>query len=355
MDILIIGAGPTGLTAACELYRRGFTPRIIDKKDGPSPLSRAVGVNARSLELLEASGITEKLLQRGNKTTQLRIHEGAKTIGTIYVDRLPHRYNFLLALPQNKTEELMIETLESYGGAVEFENKMTALSYDAAQNKAHVTINDTEEHTYDLVIAADGVRSPVREALNIPFEGHDYEQHWSIADFESKNWSSDADLFLLPDGGVRFLIKIGAHRYRLVANQPEALPNMPIDLGVEEIHHTGDFKISVRQAKTYQSDCIYLAGDAAHAHSPAGGRGMNLGIDDACDLAARIAEGNLEGYTTARHPVGKATLEMSENMVKAATASSPIIKIVRRVLLATISTFPFLQVSFLRGVSGLKG
>ncbi len=353
MNILIAGAGPTGLTAAIELTRRGHSPRIIDRKDAPSPLSRAVGINARSLELLEPSGVSEALIARGIKVQRPQIYEGDSIIGTIHMDRLPHRYNFLLALPQNETEEIMRDALHALGGNVEYGHALTGLRIE--NGKAHVTINEEKRAQYDLVIGADGARSFVREAMGIAFEGHDYGAHWSIADFESKDWQGDANLFIIPGGHVRFVIRIGERRYRAVADQPEALPGIPVDFTLDKLHRADDFLISVRQAVTYQKECVYLAGDAAHVHSPAGGRGMNLGIDDACDLARRIAESDLAGYTAARHPVGESVLKMSEAMVRMATTRKPLVKVARRVMLAIISTFPFLQIPFLKSVSGLKG
>lgn len=356
MKILIVGAGPTGLTAAIELYRRGFTPRLVDRKEAPSPLSRAVGINAHSLDLLEASGATQALLERGHKIRQVRIHEGGNVIGTIRLDILPHRFNFLLALPQNETESVMNDVLAGYGGAVEYGHKLTAATFENGRVQAR--INDGAPEEYNLIIAADGVHSHLRETAGIAFEGYDYPTRWSIADFESHDWQSknklgDAEAFILPDGHVRFVVRIGPHRYRAVADQPEALPGIPVDFTLDELHRKDDFVISIRQAATYQKPPLYLAGDAAHAHSPAGARGMNMGIADACDLARRIAENDLAGYTAARRPAGTAWIKTSERLIRAMTTRNRAAKKLRRAVLWILSTFPVLQKPQLKTITGI--
>ncbi len=352
MNILIVGAGPTGLTAATELFRHGFKPRIIDKKDAPSPLSRAVGINARSLELLEASGAAQALLARGFKLGQADFHNGAKKIGSMYFSQIRHRYNFLLALPQNETEEVLRTTLEGMGGAVEYGCKLTSLTID--NGKASVSINDGAVEPYDLVIAADGVHSAVREAAQIPFEGYDYTERWSIADFESHDWPAAASAYFLPGGHVRFVIKIGEHRYRAVADEPEALKDIPIPFTLDKLNRSDDFIISARQAHTYQKPPVFLAGDAAHVHSPFGGRGMNLGIEDACILANCIATGTLDGYTALRHPVAKRWIALSERFVHTIVSANPVNQFMRRVVMGTFSAFPALQRPLLERASGLK-
>ncbi len=350
--ILIVGAGPTGLTTAIELYRRGYSPRIIDRKAAPSPLSRAVGINARSLDLLEPSGITNDLLAEGYKLKKVKLHNGKKTIGKIRLHKLPHRFNFLLALPQNETEEIMRKKLEELGGTVEYGHALTQLVIK--DGKAMAGINEDRAKKYDLLIGADGAHSMVRQSMNIPFIGYDYPQRWSIADFESRNWPGDADLFFTHGGHVRFVVRIGENRYRAVADQPDALAGIPLYFNLDKLHRKDDFVISIRQAETYQKPPVYLAGDAAHVHSPAGGRGMNLGIEDGWDLARRIAEDDLEGYTAARHPVGAHWISLSERIVRGATANSFRGRLLRNLMISIVSIFSFLQVPLLKRVAGLQ-
>lgn len=352
LKILIVGAGPTGLTAAVELRRRGFSPRIIDRKDGPSPLSRAIGISAHSLDLLEPAGITPMLVERGYPMHEIVVHENGHVIGRMQMKNIPHRFNFLLSLPQNETEEAMREALERFGGRVDYGHALTSLSIEG--DKARVQINDRLAENFDIVIGADGIRSAVRNAAGISFDGYDYPTRWSIADFVSRTWPGTSDVYMLPGGNIRFVVQIGAHRFRIVSNEPESIPGVPGLTQIDETLFADDFIISVRQAGTYQKGPIFLAGDAAHCHSPAGGRGMNLGIEDACDLVERIENGTTDGYTAARHPIGKRWIALSERMRKGFTARTKMGQAVRRMALKTMTAFPALQQPFLRRVAGIK-
>ena len=358
MKILIVGAGPTGLTAAVELHRRGIPVRIIDRKREPSPLSRAVGINAHSLDLLEPCGATNALIERGIKVRDLHMHDAHGEIAHINFQRLPHRFNFLLALPQDQTEHVLIERLESYGGRVEFGTSLKFLTQD--QGRAHVTLESAGRdsvESFDLIIAADGAHSKIRTALEIPFPGFDFKERWSIADFDCADWpsaSGHVDAFILPGGHFRFVLRIGHNRFRSVADQPDALSNIPAKFTIDKVHHADNFLISVRQAKTYQKGCVYLAGDAAHVHSPIGGRGMNLGIDDACDLARRIAQNDLAGYTQSRIPVGHATIALSERLRRGVMIRNPALKALRKGAMAVITRVPLLQKPLLKSVAGIS-
>lgn len=352
MDILIVGAGPTGLTAAIELYRHGFKPRIIDRKEAPSPLSRAVGINARSLELLEASGATRRLLEHGIHVKDAAFYDGAQKLGSIHFSLLPHRYNFLLALPQNETEAILGETLAQMGGCVEYSSPLTQLRFEG--ESALAAIGDQPEQPFDLVIGADGIHSRVREAAGIPFEGYEYDDTWSIADFECPDWPEETSAFFLPGGHFRIVIKIGKKRYRAVADEPDALKDIPIPFTVTKLNRADTFVISVRQAQTYQKPPVYLAGDAAHVHSPFGGRGMNLGIEDACVLAKRIKEGSQDGYTAARHPVAKEWIAFSERGVHMVITKSKLKQWLRRAFFDVLSMVPALQKAMLLRTMGLR-
>lgn len=328
MRILIVGAGPTGLTAAVELARRGLPARVVDCNEGPTALSKAVGINAETLTLLEPSGVTERLIAAGIKVREADLWADGRKLATLRVDRLENRFNFLLALPQSDTERILVERLEALGGRVERRTALIALDRSASPVVARLERDSlVEEATFDIVLGADGVHSTVRKAVGLPFEGYDHQRIWGVADVEIESWPyarDAANLFMHRGGDVGFIVPIGPGRFRAVSNTEDALGHIPGPYRVVRVLRTDSFHIPIRQAPSYRKDAVFLAGDAAHAHSPAGGRGMNVGMADACAFARRLAEDVLDGYSAERHPAGRASIRMSEALVRMAQLRNPL-------------------------------
>lgn len=346
--ILIAGAGPTGLTAAVELARRGIVPRIVDRKTDPLLLSRAVGINAHSLMLLEDSGVSERLLAEGIRVRRARMHHGARLLAEIRLDRLDHKYNFMLCLPQDRTEAILLDRLRELGGDAEFGVGLEHLELrdgGALATLRHAEDGRAEEASYGMLLGADGVRSTVREAAGIAYDGFDLDGAWGIADVASAAWAHNDEFcgFILPAGGVVVVLPIGTRRYRIVSNRENALEQVPGGMPVDTIRREGKFDIAIRQAPSYRQDCVFLAGDAAHCHSPVGGRGMNLGIADAVGFARRVSEGDLEGYSAERHAHGQATIRTSESGRRAVMAKNPFLRPIVRTVLRLAGRMPFLQ------------
>lgn len=193
-------------------------------------------------------------------------------------------------------------------------------SLEATSSQVRVTIGE-ESSTYDYVVGCDGINSKVRQSQNINYVGIDLEESWSIADCEIVNWPgmSEMRLFTTSSTDVVVVLPIAKGRVRLVSNSARAIQALPVPMTIEKVHREGTFRVSVRQAERYQAGRVFLAGDAAHCHSPVGGRGMNLGIADAIDLAHRFAKGGLEEYTTSRHSMGAAGMAISERGRKLVT------------------------------------
>ena len=357
-SILIVGAGPTGLTAAVELARHGIVPRIIDRDDGPTPLSKAVGISSHSLDLLEPSGVTTRLLNAGIRIRRGHVHYGTRELGVVRFDVLHHRFNFLLSLPQSETETLMADVLSGFGGRVEWRTQLVSL--ERAGQDVRVTLegpNGREEARHAMVFGADGVRSRVREAVGVEFRGYTHERIWSIADVDVADWPYEAgaaQLFLLPGGDIGFIIPIGTARFRAVSNTPDAMTCIPGNYRITRVLLTDTFRIDIRQATVYQKGDVFLGGDAAHVQSPVGARGMNLGIEDAVAFARRYVQGTLDGYTQERHPVGKHWIALSERLLSVAQARDWGTIALRNLAFAVVGHVAALQRPVVERVAGVR-
>ncbi|MDF0599425.1 FAD-dependent monooxygenase [Psychromarinibacter sp. C21-152] len=309
MKVLVAGAGPTGLTAALELARRGAELRIVEKRPDPSPFSRAVGITRGSMEILRPSGVAEALMAEAVTFSAIAFHVGARPIAHLPMD-FDDRSR-IWGLPQDRTEAHLAQALRRHGVEVEYGTPVTKV----AQDERGVTVRTaSDEDRADLLIGADGVGSTVREALGLDFPGYELPETWSIADVESAAWPDPTAFhgYLLPQGAVCVVVPLGPSRFRIIASQPDALAALPVPMQVDATHRAGTFHISVRQVRDYAQGRVFLAGDAAHCHSPVGGRGMNLGIADAADLAARIVEGRTDGYAAARHAASARIMTATE-------------------------------------------
>ncbi len=321
--VLVVGAGPTGLTAAVELARHGLRVEVIDRRIEASTLSRAVGILPQSLKLLEPSGVTAELLQQGIKLEAVRIYYKTALKLTLPFKNAHPEHNYILALAQDKTEAILRQALFNHGGTISYGTELTGLR----QNESQVTIEDNHGHeiSVDYVIGADGIKSRTRQALGIEYAGHDLPETWSIADVDADNWINPNifSVCLLNAGQVAVVAPLESSRFRIISNTEDALASLPLPINITNIRRQAQFEISIRQVNQYAMSRVFLAGDAAHCHSPVGGRGMNLGIADAVELARRIAENDLAGYHPARHSAGAETIALSERARKIMTASNP--------------------------------
>ncbi len=353
--MLVVGAGPTGLTLAVELARHGFHPEIVDKKSEPSQLSRAVGINPRSLELFEPSGMTAKLLGEGIRIRGGILHDDARIFARLRFSLIRHRYNFLLSLPQDQTERLLLEKLATYGVNVRWNTTFEDLAVDDLGAIVHFAGGEQNGH-FEYVFGCDGVGSQVRQSLGITFSGRTYDQPWSVADIYVKGSLEDlvhAHLYLQGGGTALFTIPIGRSRVRAVATRPNVTDFLGM-LNIDYIARTGEFTVQVRQAGSYRRGPVFLAGDAAHTHSPAGGRGMNLGIGDASILAECITQGRLDDYQMIRKPVGETVLKQSERMAQMAMMTNSITRKLRNTALHSLQWMPIVERRLVyQNVSGL--
>ena len=322
-SILVVGAGPTGLTAALELTRLGHEVTIIDKRPGRAQLSRAVGILPASMRILETSGVAQRIREEAVHFSAFAFYHEATEITRIAFGQSGDGSDTLLGLPQDRTEAHLSDVLNDMNVSVSYGTAFEGLQ----QDEDGVTAGfGGGRRRFDHVLGADGVRSAVRQHLGLPYDGFDIPAKWSIADVDAPDWPEPTVFkgFLIPDGNVAIVAPLGPTRFRVIASTDDALAALPVPMRVENMRRSGAFTISVRQTPSYSKGRVHLAGDAAHCHSPAGGRGMNLGIADAADFAVRVTDDTLDEYSAVRHEIGKKTIDFSEGMRKNLMTDSPL-------------------------------
>ena len=323
MNILIIGAGPTGLSTALDLAQNGVVPEIVEKRTAPSELSRAVGIMPFARDHLRKSGVADAILEEGMPFRKWSVSQGSKILLELDLSKVVKPEECMIGLPQNRTEQLLVEAAKGLGVAVKYGTEVTKV--ETSDLAATVTFSGGSVKSYDWVIAADGKDSVVRTQLEIPYPGIDLPETWSIADVDVGEGYDPEQIKLWiqgKDGLFVLVLPIEHKRLRVVSSTPDCLEAMPAKLDIRNIRRTGTFNISVRQAATYNKGRVLLAGDAAHCHSPVGGRGMNLGIDDGFSISRAILNDRVADYTDARHRIGTTVLKKTESARRMVTSES---------------------------------
>jgi 2-polyprenyl-6-methoxyphenol hydroxylase-like FAD-dependent oxidoreductase len=340
--VLIVGAGPTGLTAAVELARRGIVAEVIERQESASQLSRAVGILPSSMDILAPSGVADAIRRDAVPYRAAVFHDEDRVFARLPLNESEDAGYRLFGLAQDRTETHLRTAFESMGGRVRYATALTKLTQDESSARAWTGNAHAE---YDCVIGADGVHSTVRQALNLNFPGRTLPEKWSIADVDCLDWPTPNEFhgYLRSAGRVVVVAPLEPTRFRIVSNTEHALETLPVPMRVTRVRREASFHISVRQVERYRAGCVFLAGDAAHCHSPVGGRGMNLGIADAADLARRITGDDLDGYASARHAAGKETITLSERGRRALTSRDPLVRGLAKGLLRTIAAIPPLR------------
>ncbi|MGD9988561.1 FAD-dependent monooxygenase [Pseudonocardia sp.] len=349
--VLVVGAGPVGLTAAAQLARLGVPVRLVDALPEPTTESRAVGVHARSLEMLAALGVLPGLEARGRRIPALEMLDGrtGETRARLEVTTAPSRHPYVLDVPQPDTEAVLAERVAELGVTVERGTRLTALVQDSDGVDVTLTSADGEETTrVGWVVGADGGHSAVRGFAGTALEGSFHGQHFAMADVDvDTTWAPDAiRMFAHPTGmGILFPLVGDRARIMFVVDDPGAgAPDPTLDriqaladermgggVTVRNPRWLTYFEVHHAQVPRYRFGRVLLAGDAAHIHSPAGAQGMNTGIQDAANLAwklALVAGGRadsalLDSYDAERHPVGAMVVRATTTLTNVGTATGP--------------------------------
>lgn len=361
----MIGAGPTGLVLAAQLHAAGASVRIIDRHPDRVHESRALAVQARTLEVLGGLGISETLLERGNDAAELCVHRGERVarirLFDIGIDDTA--YPFLLFISQARTEAVLNEHLTASGVSVE--RGVELVGFEAGEEDVTCTVRHGGQEELSrarFLVGCDGANSTVRREAGIPFEGGDYPQTFALGDVEVEGDLQRNAVHVWPGAlGMLFFFPLGEPAtWRMMGMRPrnggiEGAGDRGIDApsiealqAICDSHTEGSlklrdpawltyFRLRHRQAARYRAGRVFLAGDAAHVHSPAGAQGMNTGIQDAWNLGWKLAlvargaagEALLDSYDAERRPVGRFVVRFSDRAFSVGTSSNPLIRLLR--------------------------
>jgi 2-polyprenyl-6-methoxyphenol hydroxylase-like FAD-dependent oxidoreductase len=378
-DVLIVGAGPTGLALATTLHRAGVSALIVDKLETGQNTSRAAVIHAHTLEVLDTIGISESFAREGLKLTRFTLRDRDRKLVQLNFDELPSHYAHLLMLPQDATERILREALSEASQRVRWGTSVESLSQTMEGVEAVVQSKTGREILRArYVIGADGMNSLVRRTAAIGFSGASYEDSFVLADVEME-WGLGRDevtLFFSP-AGLLVVAPLPNGHFRLVAT----LDNAPEKPGVAEmqalldargpaqraqkissVHWSSRFRLQHRVADHYRTGRFFLVGDAAHVHSPAGGQGMNTGLVDAVVLAKMLVEvisGRrdttfLDEYERLRRPAAIQVLGLAGRLTNMATLESAPGRLMRNAVLRTVTRLPIVRRRLQMELSGLS-
>jgi 2-polyprenyl-6-methoxyphenol hydroxylase-like FAD-dependent oxidoreductase len=358
VEVAVVGAGPAGLTLAGMLSGYGIRTGLLDGAAGPARHSRAAVVHARTLETLEPMDIVDEMLGGGVVVPHFGVRDRDRLLLGVDFDGLPTAHPYTLMLPQDRTEHILLGALRERGGQVLWGHEVVGLRQDAGRVEMVVRGARGERRVRArYVVGCDGGHSFVRGALGIPFQGDSYPQSFVLADVRM-GWALPGDevqLFFSPEGLVVVApLPQGHHRVVATVDEAPAEPSLSdvqalLDARgpraqrprVEEVVWSSRFRVQHRVATRFREGGVFLCGDAAHVHSPAGGQGMNTGIQDAANLAWKLAlvvrgraPGSLlDSYERERRPVAKGVVSTTDRLTRLATVRSPLLRRLRNTLI----------------------
>ncbi len=344
-DVLVVGAGPTGLALGASLIASGIRTVLVDTLAEGQNTTRAAAVNARTLEVLEELDVGRRMVKAGLIAPRFTMREGRHILLAVDFSELPTAHPYTLMLSQADTERLLLERLHELGGDVIRPKTLSRLTQDPEGVTAAFDDGDTIRAGY--VVGADGMHSTVREQAGIGFSGGQFAESFALADVRlAGDAPQDEVILFYAREGLTVVAPLPGDIFRIVAPLADA-PKVPSaefvqdlldtrafgpgQLEVTELLWGTRFRIHHRVADNYRAGRLLLAGDAAHVHSPAGGQGMNLGIADAISLAGALEEvlrggsdSALDAYAAAQHRRAEQVLKLTGRLTRVATLPRPL-------------------------------
>ncbi|MFG2056378.1 FAD-dependent oxidoreductase [Micromonospora sp. NPDC048930] len=372
-DVLVVGAGPVGLATAVTLVQRGIEVTVVDQAPEGANTSRAAVVHARTLEVLDTIGAAEPLTERGIHAPRFTIRDRDRTLVPVRFDTLPTRFPYALMVPQSVTEAVLLDRLTTLGGRVLRPYQVVGLTTDGAGSLVSFAGGETIRARY--VVAADGMHSTVRQLAGIGFSGEDSGESFTLADIrvDSPLPRDEVALFFsgagvlvwapLPDGSVRIVAAVDHAPEQPTVDYVQALLDergpAAARSTVTGIVWGSRFRVHHRVADRFHAGPVLLAGDAGHVHSPAGGQGMNLGLQDAVALGEALAgvltgqpESVLGDYAAARRPVAREVVQFAGRLTRLATVPAAL-RPLRNAALRLLATAPAFRRRLAWRLSGL--
>jgi 2-polyprenyl-6-methoxyphenol hydroxylase-like FAD-dependent oxidoreductase len=376
-SVLIVGAGPSGLMMAAQLLRYGVLPIIIDSKQGPTNQSKALAVQARSLEIYRQMGIVDRVISGGKQAKGVSFNDEGKKVASLSLANVGEGqtlFPFIHLYQQSKNERLLLDFLTQNCCPVYWETNLIMVNQSTRQVDAQLQSGeDTVTLTCDWLIGADGAHSTVRKQLQIPFNGDTYPHEFYLADVKLDNDelpNDEVSLFLSKKSFAGFFPMPERNCFRIIGNLPQfsksvedlkltdVLPSMDAitckTINVVEDNWFTTYRLHHRMADNFRKQRSFLIGDAAHIHSPVGGQGMNTGLQDAYNLAWKLAgvvrnqlnENILDSYATERMPVAKELLNTTDRVFKITIGQSWITGIFKKWIMPGMIQFAWSKKSW---------
>ena len=376
-DVLIVGAGPVGLFLANECARRGLRWRLIEARATQSVHSKALAIFPRTLEMFDMAGIVQPFLDAANRVTWVAVIARGRPLARVRFapDNTP--YPFVAMVPQDVTEKILAESLAQRGGRVEYETKLvSAVERDGRVRAILERDGRATEVAAEFLVGSDGAHSMVRHLLDLRFAGQQYHDSFLLADIETNDALPADEMQLCPSElGPLAIFPMSATRRRIVATVAKAENDSPSLELVRELlaqrapkgicalslKWSSYFRIHHRQVDRLRVGRMFVAGDAAHIHSPFGGQGMNTGLQDVWNLAwkidlaarGRASERLLESYTIERRPVIKEVIATTDFITRAMGTANKPAQLMRDVVLPVVSRIGAVQRRFVGRLSEL--